>query len=510
MPKIYLSIPGSRESVTRPVVSHITNQLMEWTGISKKTTIFYPGDNERIAQVGGTISPSDTPNITPHQERLSIEVDENTDQARMISEAIFRPEHFAIFSDEKLGVEITPVYSTSELTINFKYRAKDKSTASRWRDEIRARTSANREYFLHSVDYCYLLPDEEVLILKEIHRLRENVAPYNEDWDTYFKAHSTNKLTVLNNLSGSQGAYAIPETQAQVTGWFDFEGEPEKGSRENEGDVWVISFAYKASYSKPIGCILTYPILIHNQLLSEKFRPETPYPESAKPQGYYSLSGAAFSTFNATNRTLGIASGISIPGIDEFMPSSIMPNTVRVFTALCSIDTTPNADQTLLLNLNQLGESLLDPEIIPFLSNEAPYVNHPYMSVFNVAVYDGVYMLSPNQFSVSPNLDVKLNFTPNLRNNYRVRLGLATNFKYIKQDRVTAIQDYPKALGLVLNALGCEFDESKVLKGIFVPNDYFAQLINRLDYLDGNIRQNNHVGLNTVQILTVKAERRNS
>lgn len=163
MPKVYYSISGSRESVTRPVITQITNQLMEWTGISKKTNIFYPGDNERIAQTGVNITPSETPNITPHQERLSIEVDENTDQARMISEAVFRPEHFAIFSDEKIGVEIVPVYSSTEVAINFKYRAKDKSSAMRWRDEIRARTSANREMFVHSINYCYLVPDELVL-----------------------------------------------------------------------------------------------------------------------------------------------------------------------------------------------------------------------------------------------------------------------------------------------------------------------------------------------------------
>ena len=508
MPKVYYSISGSRESVTRPVITQITNQLMEWTGISKKTNIFYPGDNERIAQTGVNITPSETPNITPHQERLSIEVDENTDQARMISEAVFRPEHFAVFSDEKIGVEIIPVYSSTEVAINFKYRAKDKSTAMRWRDEIRARTSMNREMFVHSIDYCYLIPDEEIIILKEIHRLRESVAGYNQDWDSYFKEYSSDKLTVLNNLSGTQGAYAIAEPQGRAEGWFDFEGEPEKGSRENEGDSWVISFTYKLFYSKPIGCVLTYPILIHNQLLSEKYRPTEPYPSSAKTQGYYSLSGSAFSMFDATNRTLGISSGVSIPGIDEFIPSSIKPNTVRVFTALCSIDTSVGADTRLLLNLNELGESTVDPEIIPFLSNEAPYLNHPYMSVFTVCVYEGVFMLNPDQYSVSSSLDVKLNFEPDLRKTYRVRLGLSTNFKYIKQSRVTAIQDYPKALSLVLNALGCEFDESKVIKGFFVPNEYFSELINKLDWLDGNIRKNNHVGLNTVQVLSIKTERR--
>lgn len=507
MPKIFIPISGTRESVTRPIVTSITQQLMEWTGINKTTPIFYPGDNERVAQTGVTITPSATPNITNYQERIAIEVDENTDQARMIAEAVYRPEHYPIFLDEALDVTIAPVYSSSEITINFKYRAKDKAGAMRWRDDIRAHTALNREYFLHSVEYSYLVPDEAVIILKEIHRLRENVAGYGENWDAYFTKYSTGKLTVLNNLSGSQGAYAIAETQARCVGWFDFEGEPEKGNREGDGDDWVISFAYKFIYSKPIGCYSGYPILIHNQLLSSKFRESEPYPSSSQSKHYHSLSGTGFAMFDATNKTTGIPSGIAIPGIDEFIPASVMPHTVRVFTALCALDLTPNADSSILMNLNELGDSSIDPAIIPFLKAESPYLAQPFNSIFSVSVYEGGYPLEWAKVTVLPDLTVKLNYTPNPRKTYRVRLGLFVNFRLVNNNRANAIQDYPSALGVVLEALNCNWDPSRVLKGIYVPTPYFEEIITQLDFLDGNIRVNNYAGTATVQLLTIHTAR---
>lgn len=508
MPKIFLTVPGVKESVTRPVVYDVVRSLMDLTGISHKTMIFYPGETEKISQVGGNISQPEQPNIFPFNDRITVEVDENHDPSRMISEAVFRPEYLALFSDEKIETLITPVYSDMETVINFKFRAASKDKAERWRDEIRAKTAIDREMFMHDIEYSYIIPEEMILILKEIFRMREAVAGYGDTWSNYLTSNSSNRITTLTTLAGTQSILGVAETQTRVTGYFDFEGVPEKGDRENDGDSWTISFSYKFTYAKPIGCAMSYPLMIHNQLLSTKYRPDEVLPIKNTYAKYYSLSSSLFAEFESTNKSIGIPSGFSIPGFDEFIPSQILPSTVRVVTVLCSIDTAPTANPNLLLSLTDLGDSQINPVIIDFLLGELSYLNQPYRSVFNLSLYEGIYLLPNSKVAVMPDYSVQSTFQLDPRKYYHVRLGLIVNFKYLDPAAVERLQWAPDALVIILDALGYKWNKEGVLKDKYVPRSVMNKIIEDLNRLDGGIPNRDMAGLCTVQGLSVEANRR--
>jgi hypothetical protein len=112
---------------------------------------------------------------------MSLVVTEEYLADRMLVNVAFRPENNFVFRDDRLDTSICPMYSSTRVTISFKYRAKDKTEAIRWRDDIRNRTSMNREHFLHDITYHYLVPLEQIVILKEIHRMREAGAPDGEE-----------------------------------------------------------------------------------------------------------------------------------------------------------------------------------------------------------------------------------------------------------------------------------------------------------------------------------------
>ena len=237
MPKITLPIPETSASCTRPVVVSIVKDLIDMTGIPKDVNIFYPGDSEKAFQPGSDIATHQTGiNTTPFSSRIQIEVDENYEMDRLLSTAVYQTENLFIFRDDRIDTFIKPVYSSADITINFKYRAIDKTSAMRWRDDIRTRVGMMWDMRMHEVSYHYLIPPEFLVILKELHRMRENVYPYGETYDQYFQANITKNATVFTTLAGTHAAWGIAEKQLRIMGYFDFEGVPEQGSKEDDGD----------------------------------------------------------------------------------------------------------------------------------------------------------------------------------------------------------------------------------------------------------------------------------
>lgn len=274
-----------------------------------------------------------------------------------------------IFYDGKLAVYIRPAYTPVDVVINFSARFVERDLAIRFRDDIRARVSNNRDVKLHSVSYSYLIPPECLYILKEIHRLREAIAPYGEDYNTYYANHITKKATVLTDFAGQNQVNAIAETQARIIGWFEFEGDPEKGSKDSEISAWDISFTYKFKYDRPMACFMEYPLMIHNQMISTKFRDTAPTPTFGDTALNYSMSSRLFAAFETTRipSKLGLP-GVCIPSFDEFLPSQVLPDTLRLITLLTNIDP---ADARNILSLTDFDDYLFTPEILNFLPGES-------------------------------------------------------------------------------------------------------------------------------------------
>ncbi|MFL9998861.1 hypothetical protein [Paraburkholderia sediminicola] len=428
MPKILCNVPDTQESILRPVVLDITRQIFASTAIPKDIQILFPGDLDRGQQPGASINHKDAETTRfPFNSRMSVLVTEEYLADRMLVNASFRPENNFIFRDGRIDTSIRPVYSGTQVTISFRYRAKDRTEAIRWRDAIRNRTSMNREQFVHDITYHYLIPLEQMVILKEIHRMREACAPYGEDWDQYFSDCRTTRATLLTNQAGAQGRWGIRETQLRVQGWFDFQGVPEAGAKEDDADTWTISFDYHFQYDKPLACAMYYPLMVHNQLLAQKFRPgpdEMPPDQEERHLRSYGLSAKMFSVFESGGALypLTAPSGYAIPGFDEFVPASVIPSTLRIFTTLIGLDP---ANLRVLMNLNDTGGAgVIAPEIVDCLASEWAYMTQPLQSVFLVSLYQGADLVDPRFLAMDRELNITSTVDLDLRKTYHVRFAL--------------------------------------------------------------------------------------
>ena len=510
MPKIVLTVPETNESVTRPVVFSVTRQLLELTGLSTDTNILYPGDLEKAKQPGSELTQTAGINTMPFTNRIFVEVDENFETDRILSTAIYRPENLFVFRDDRIETSIKPVYSSADITINFKYRAVDKTSAMRWRDDIRTRVSMmeGMRVELHTLPYHYLIPPEFLVILKELHRMRESIAGYDEAYEQYFQNNLTKNASVFTTLAGTQGAWGVSEKQIRVVGYFDFEGAPEQGSKEDDGDTWTISFAYKFKYDKPIACIMMYPLMIHNQLVSSKFRPSLPVDDPDKHSRDFSLSASNFAAFESGRNLPNQMPGVSIPSFDEFIPSSVPFSTMRVFTALTNIDT---SNPRFLLSLKDLGkDNIIHPAILKFMVGEVPYMFKFGLSIFLINIYRGIYIVN-DILDIDTDLKITSKIDLPLRQYYHIRLSLITDLTLLSKEALIRLRNNGEALNIILNYLDPSLNGKGLLPNIMV-GDYVSKSdlnaaideMNKATMSQGNWQITN---FNTVQTMFISAHK---
>lgn len=444
MPNITVPISDLLPTVERPVIYDVVRQIQDRTGISSKTQVRYYGEDAKAQQFNSAIDRDETKhNLWPVVPNLTIEVEDDFNQDQILGIAVNQPDQPPIFIDEDIGVMIRPVYNPQDVVIRFKYKTRDRNEAIRWRNEFRTRVAINRQVFLHTVQFSYQFPEYYMGLLKSIWELSENIGGRGIDFDTWFKNHSTDKMTVLSNTAGNITSRVIAVEQVGVQGIFDIDGVPDKPQKEGDLDNWVINATYNFRYSKPINTVCFYPYLIHQQLVPEKYRFPTTVKNLLDEWASSTTSGNSFAYFQSDNQYLmrRANGGITIPDFEEFFPAFVPSTTLRVFTAAVGITPT---DKRTLFNLKELDDYCLNPEILDFLqASEYSFLTYNFQSIFCLNLYQNEDILSDGILSVDANLNVVATTDLDLTKRYHLRLSLCGDMTYLTPDALTRLKAYP-------------------------------------------------------------------
>jgi hypothetical protein len=477
MPNLALSISNLESSVERPIVYDIIRQVMQITQISSQTPISFYGDEGKAAQQNSTMAKSlVVENRWQYDERVSIEVDEDFERERILSIAVKGVENNPVFEDLALGIVIKPIYSPTQVRIKVNYRTRDKNQASRWRNDIRVATALMRDVNLHQLSYHYNLPVGAIVLLQEMYRLRERVGGYGQTWHEYFTDHLTSTASVVTNLSGQEGVWAVSEKQIRVQGLFEFEGVPDKPESSSDHDEWITSFSYRFIYDKPIQCNLVYPLVIHNQLLSGRYRPTVPAYSLHDQLRSFSHSGKMYAAFESDTELLQYRGslGISIPSFDEFVPNSAPAASVRV---LCAMATITPAERRSLFNLGDLGTLNLDGDVLEFIAkSEHPFMGTTYASVLCLNLYIDQNLQASKSLVIARDLQIRSVAALPLRRTSRVRLGLIVDMDFLTPGALERLRQYPKAAAKIARAIDAVLRDKggqlNLGKNRLTPRDY--------------------------------------
>lgn len=451
---INLPLSDILQTVERPVVFDVIRKLQDNLQISSKTQIRFYGEDAKAMQYNSGITKDEhSDNLWPHTPNLTIDVEEDHDPDRLLSTAVKGGENPPIFFDAALDTIIRPVYSSSIVKIHFTYKAADKNEATKWRNEIRTRYSMLRDIFMHDITYSYHLPEAYIAILKEIYRLRENIAGYGDTFEYWLTSRMTNRATLLTNQSGEHAFWAIAEDQNRIQGQFDFEGMPDKPAREDEPNLWATTFTYQFRYDKPINSSMVYPLVIHQQVLSTKYRYDTTVRSYQSRINSFSTSLGKLKEFEQDVRDLTSLSnkGLNIPSFDGFSPRTIPTATVRVATMLACI--TPE-DKRTLLSLKNLPEFNLRQEIIDWLAaGEYQYICQPYGSIIQLHYYEDERIQEQENIDIDANLNVSATKDFDLRKTHRIRMSLVANLNFLSFDALRRLRRNPAVAALLITAI---------------------------------------------------------
>lgn len=504
MPRVLRTSEETENGFIRPVVFDVLRRIFKETGLNPQTTrIAYPGGDEVNLQFGSAIEKETKPVEFGYSNKLFITVQENYVEDRLLSTAIHRVENIPILLDEKLCIDLRPVYAPTTYTVSVKYRGADKPSVERWRDDIKNRVSLSRLERFYDVKYQYLIPEEIEVVLKELHRLREAVAGYGEDYERYLELYGSKRLTIVTDQAGKNTRRAFAESQRRVQGWFDFTGVPEQLSKDGDADAWGISFNYYFNLDKPLGVAFNYPVIVHQQVLGQYYRPgpdEYPIEDPYRYATDYTLSGSYFRHFEAglEPSLLDIQPGYMVPRFDDWFPAVVPDATRRLWSALTTIS---EQDPRNLLNLLGFKDLKYDPDLIPLLKKEAPFMLVPYKSIFVLSVYKDFVPLDPWRLEVDQDLNVRALEDLDLRSQYHVRLSIVTDLSKLPKDAWDRIRvDTGDALIKIIDAIDPTLKDEGKLPGTIgdniVPKRDIDEAIKTID--------RNQTGTETYQMRTVE------
>jgi hypothetical protein len=457
MPILKIPIPDTKDSVFRPIVSSICEKMITHFGLTPTPKILYTAENGVEKQLGSVIGDKNNNATFGGDSLLTIEVTEEITKDMVMNQMTWVPEYPPIFIDKDLKIEIKPIYREAWLNFELKYRIEDKVKAQRWLDDMMFTFVEYQHAMHHKLVYHYLIPEEIIYVLENIHKKRETIAGYGESFDHYLKDKMSKRLTWVTDQGGKRKRLAIAENQSCVYGQLENDGELEKGEKNDGNSTWIVSFPYKVHYSRITHLCFTYPQVVHQQPLEYPLVRETTYedengeirylPESDYPREedrLYTLSRYFLEETSSINKVMEDfkkLNGFSIPRDDEFYPPTIITDTDRIFNVQLLFEESDGGKKDLdLLDLKNIPEFKINEDVLKFMVGEIKYMPYPTKSVFQINIYNQHDMLHYDHIYINSDLIVKNNFPINLRNNYHIRLGVYYDLSLLDKDALDRLE----------------------------------------------------------------------
>lgn len=456
MPAVRVTLNDTYNSIFRPVVLTVVKQLQQITGLKKDIPIFFPKDSEKNITPGATIDPTEVkgPRLQSGNY-MFIEVESDHSPNSIATMDPYGDGSDPIFLDPHLNIVMSPVYTSRDVKINFRYVCKSENEAKRWREDMRSQVSRYREVSQHSVSFHYTIPLEYMALLMHIYELREKQGGYGDTLNSYFRKHFCDRLTVVSSLDGGQRTLAISETVSNISGLFESFPLIDHPTKDTTDGTWSISFSYSFTYNEPLDCHLRFPIMVHNQMLDNPYVVQTnTSPARDKDMLRYQGSRKDLRRLESDymlDRVLSKKQYIRIPEQDDYTIELRPPGVGTAMMVLCSLE--PN-NLISLFNLRDLGDYVFDEDILEFIQvSEQPFITKLYHSIFHICVYRYKDRLDDECCRLDPDLNILGTEPFSIRNQYRVHIGMVTDISMLHWEAIERLRNHPKAFVKIIAAL---------------------------------------------------------
>ena len=437
-------------SITRPVMFEVARQIMQRTNIPTNTRLVFKGQAESVFQKGSEVGATQLDVSSPilaGESQLYIDATESPIIELITTDDLIRDNtNPCLFNDDRLGIAVMPIKKQMEVVLTFRYRASSKTYAERWKNTIWTNVANQRDLDIHTVSFSYPFPPEFISVIRYFHSLRENIAGYGEDFETYFTNHMDETITRVSNLSGSNAMAYKPETATRILGWFEFQGEPEKTEKDSDSSTWSTEFSYKFRYDKVTHAVLRFPVAIHNQLVDDRLfgRMQKMLHEKELQYSKVGQANRAFESDYILSELMNrYPQQRRIPEHDTIAYTNIVPHTNTLFSAIVELE----ENNPILLNLNELGDFGFDDDVMDYIRQEGyKWMAKPYACMLNISLYRNENLTNPNNLTIDQNLNVRAIEGTDIRKINRLRISYYDNIEMVMPDALVRLNKFPEAL----------------------------------------------------------------
>lgn len=508
MPKITRNLIANYLSITRPVSFTVAKDVMAATGIPLDTPLLIPGEFDQIKQPSTELGLTDNVKFDSNT-RLYATVKED-----LISDQIFtiitkESQEPPVLDDRKLGISIRPIYMPTTMTITFKYTCATQYEAIGWRDSVVLRQAEGRTGLVHQVGYDIPIDDYILLLLANIHTLRENIAGYGDSLFEYIKSIEAMPLSVLSTISGTtDGATIVRHEDATLTGgYFDFSSPP-KEEKVSDNSTWEIEFTYNFMYRRCVAWYIVYPLMIHQQHIPlPYFDPVTKYGTEDLIK-YGNIGANAFDVFDGYVNNHPTPGGyIRIPSYDEWTVQKEYAS--RDVKALVSwmISLNP-ADPQEILSLHDLPDMKLSISMTAYLEQYSQGLVSYGDGPLCLSLYVDNSVMRSDILSIDSDLNVRSSVPLDLRKPYHVRLEFITNYSLLSENAILSMQKNPYATLEIFQSVRNDLDVQEAMKhlvrGKYLSRDYIKWFYSLFD----QIKHTDNGKMHTVLFLTIATQRK--
>lgn len=430
MYNVRIPLHGVEESVTKRIVIGVANDIKRILAIPEDTYLqLDPRDNikRRLNQLGEMKGDNNT-----KMEWCYIEASEESlpDGELIITPS--RPDMKPIYKDDDIDSKITPIYQTRKVNIEFKYYTLSKSDAYAKVNYIKSMTSNDSHTWLHDLEYFYNLGHYVFELMAEIYNLKNNrlekALTFEEYLGTYFDDRIDIALTDDGNLSKSN--LIIKEAQLEVVGYIESDTYNIEAEYEDDKDQWCINLTYTFSYDKPICLVATYPLLVFNQVINNKFRKNknvyTKRPVVQSPGRIEPINKVV--TREDPLRPRLRDDYLMIPDIDKTMLPVTTNLTTRMFCVLNCVD---ENDTTLLFNIKDIDGIKFKEDILNYIIKDREYIGDLLHSMFYFELFSNNEKAYGYKVLLEKDGTLRTNKPMDLKKTYRVMFNVINNLSLL-------------------------------------------------------------------------------
>lgn len=462
MPTIGLAVPQSAETVTKRAMLSVTRDIMGFIGLPENTSIVV---NESM---GAPASKEDTLN---KKQRITLSDDNHVvlnykelfTENGIVTNTFYKKSKPFIFADPDIGLSIYPATAKVEVNMTLRIKVRDRGALEKFRRLLRIRGGINYMLGKHNLKYDFVIPGVMIAFVHDSWSMREHLGGYNETLTDYLHRCIPKGLVKRSNMSGEFSTLAINQQENDIQGHFSeevFYNDTESSEGSNNVEI-----SYKFFYDEVVGAVMHYPLMIHNQRVSNKYLNSFQTREINPLLGERTLQYlSTFTEAEGLHRFYKSHDGYRVDPFDDWFPKFDNKGSLKsaIITPI-SIDVT---DFNAVLSLHDFSNTQLPPSVKDMILRFPDLSLELYRAPYKVTLYSVNREEREEPIEILPSGEVRTLYPMNIRNRYFLRIGITLDLSKLSTNVVQYLLTKPVDVLNILSLL----DGSVVMSDKSLPD----------------------------------------